>query len=145
MNRSNKSDLEFKTGTHGRVPGKAMAVDADEAGVRRAFRLPSVATANVVVEVNGKAYEVVDICRDGVGLRIAKDAPFPVAGEKVRLTVSLAGTAYDASGRIIHVSPDFSDQYLCGIQFVDLKAKFLETLTTFLEARRLDWFADQQG
>jgi len=66
MNRSNKSDLEFKTGTHGRVPGKAMAVDADEAGVRRAFRLPSVATANVVVEVNGKAYEVVDICRDGL-------------------------------------------------------------------------------
>jgi hypothetical protein len=43
------------------------------------------------------------------------------------------------------VSPDFSDQYLCGIQFVDLKNKFLKILTTFLEARRLDWFAGQQG
>ena len=144
MSRSNKSDLEFKTGVRGRVAGKATVGAEDDAGVRRAFRLPNVA-ANVVVEVNGRAHEVVDICRDGVGLRIAKDAPFPVAGEKVRLTVALDGATQDVAGRIIHVSPDFSDQYLCGIQFVDLKPKFLQKLTTFLEARRLDWFADQQG
>lgn len=144
MSRSNKSDLEFKSSVRGRSSGKATASEAKEPGVRKSFRLPSVA-ANVVVSVNGKAYEVVDICRDGVGLRIAKDTPFPVAGEQVQLTVSLAGAAHDAVGRIIHVSPDFSDQYLCGIQFVDLKGKFLETLTTFLEARRLDWFAGQQG
>lgn len=144
MSQSKKSGLEFKTGARGRSPGKATADEVGEAGVRRAFRLPSPA-AHVVVAVNGMTHEVVDICRDGVGLRIAKDAPFPVAGEKVRLTVSLAGDAHDADGRIVHVSPDFSDQYLCGIQFVDLKAKFLKTLTTFLEARRLEWFADQQG
>ena len=144
MTRSSKSDLEFKTGVRGLSAGEAMVGMADDAGVRRAFRLPGVA-AHVVVEINGSAYEVVDICRDGVGLRIAKDAPFPVAGEKVRLTVSLEGVTHNASGRIIHVSPDFSDQYLCGIQFVDLKDKFLKILTTFLEARRLDWFAGQQG
>lgn len=141
MSRTNRSDLEFETDARSRGGGKALASAEDAAGVRRAFRLPSVA-ANVVVTVNGMAHEVVDICRDGVGLRIAKDAPFPVAGEKVRLSVTLDGAPHDAAGRIIHVSPDFSDQYLCGIQFVDLKPKFLKTLTTFLEARRLDWFAD---
>lgn len=145
MSRSSKSDLEFKTAASGRSPGKAEAEEAGEAGVRRAFRLPSMAAANVMVEVNGTGYEVVDICRDGVGLRIAKDASFPVAGERVRLTVTLDGAVHDAAGRIVHVSPDFSDQYLCGIQFVDLKGKFLKILHTFLDARRLDWFAGSQG
>ena len=144
MTRSSKSDLEFKNGGSDRSSGKVTADLADDAGVRRAFRLPSVA-ANVVVKVNGSAYEVVDICRDGVGLRIAKDAPFPIAGEKVSLTVSLAGAAHEAVGRIIHVSPDFSDQYLCGIQFIDLKDKFRKTLVTFLESRRLAWFAGEKG
>lgn len=145
MSRLNKSGLELKTDAGDRATAKKTADKAGAAGVRRAFRLPSLAVENLVVAVNGREYEVVDICRDGVGLRIAKDAPFPVAGEKVKLTVSLAGVPYDAGGRVIHVSPDFSDQYLCGVQFVDLKGKFLKTLTTFLEARRLDWFASQQG
>ena len=132
-----KSALEFEDNS-------APQADKEVGGVskRDAFRLPFAAMEEVTVKLNGQTYEVVDICRDGVGLRLAKDAAFPEAGEKVKIIVTLDGESHNIVGRIIHISPDFFDQYLCGIQFVDLKVGFKKNLTSLLKKRRTDWFSE---
>jgi len=138
MSRKDKTGLEFEQagekGSDGVAKPKA-------GGVRQAYRLHKDVADKVAVSMNGKPFVVVDLGYEGIGVRFSKDDILPIAGEIVAITMSFNGETHDLSGKVVHISPDFTDKYLCGIQFVKPKAAFTKKLEAFLEANRSTLFA----
>ncbi len=119
--------------------GKEMAEDV----IRKSFRLPQSESENVVIKVNDSVYEIVDLSPCGVGVRLSKDGDFPSTGEKVALEIIMLGKKYSLAGKIVHMSPDYSNQYLCGIKFVKPKKAFSKELESYLKNDRLHLFAEK--
>ncbi len=134
------------TGIEILTPGKKTVRKKEKAEdvVRKSFRLPQSELQEVVTSVDGVKYEVVDLSLSGVGVRLPKDADFPASGDKVDLEIAIVDKKHSLAGKVVHMSPDYSNQYLCGIKFTNAKKSFQKDLEAFLKNNRDHLFAEKE-
>ena len=146
MSRKEIGGLEFEQDNSGAVdvPAKPLRRESDkDKQIRHAYRLTKDVGEDVKVALNGKSFLAVDLGYEGVGVRVSKNDKFPSAGEELTINISFDGGTHEVTGKVVHVSPDFSDQYLCGIKFLGDDSSFAGKLEAFLDRGRSSLFGGQ--
>jgi hypothetical protein len=109
--------------------------------IRQSYREP-VKNEPLTVSVNGTAYGIADIGSRGIGVYL--DRPDELApGGNYPVTIELQGQTLQLLGRVIHVSPDPIEKYLCGIELTNLGPTEEKSLQEFLQRMHDLFFANK--
>ena len=102
---------------------------------RKSFRLPIGENQTVTASIEGKKYDVVNIVgseRVGIGIRLKKKDTFAIGEKLTAIQLILKSSLVKIKGIVLHVSPDGSGRYLCGIELINLDDETLTALRKFI-------------
>jgi len=108
--------------------------------IRHSFRVPCIPEDEAEVGIDGKNFSVVNLGCRGLGIRlphvhdlaagdIIKNFEFRIGGQKVSL-----------KGRVIHISMEDEDSFLCGISLIELSEDQENFLYSLIQRRRQQLF-----
>ena len=89
----------------------------------------------VTASIEGKKYDDVNIVgseRVGIGIRLKKKDTFAVGEKLTAIQLILKSSLVKIKGIVLHVSPDGSGRYLCGIELINLDDNTLTALRKFI-------------
>ncbi len=113
---------------------------------RKSFRLPISQSETVTASISGKKYDVVNIVgseRVGIGIRLKKKDIFSAGEEISGIQLVLKSSLVKLKGIVLHVSPDGSGRYLCGIELIKLDDETLTTLRKFIMESHANLFTKE--
>lgn len=109
--------------------------------VRQHFRIAVRSSEKLTARIFDKKYELVDVGSRGVGIRLGSEDLFLTLENELDIELDLHGRLLKLKGKIVHISPDDSEQSPCGIEFLDLDRESEETLLNFLKSGRTEMFS----
>lgn len=132
MNSKDSKGIETKSGGNNNSENGLELLKV----IRESFRTPKDESDKVTVQINDKDFEVVNIGSQGIGILIPQEDMFYV-NEKLRsIKLTWQGNPFSLQGKVVHISPDDSGNYLCGIQLINLDKKSEKKLKKYLQGNR---------
>jgi hypothetical protein len=124
------------------APAEGTRANADlQKIIRKNYREPITDGDAVCAKIDGLTYQVSDLGRSGLSLIVPTPEGF-LAGSSRNIALHLGTEIIALRGRITHLSPrETSDEFHCGIEFIDLNPKDKQTLQNFLTAHHAKLFA----
>ncbi len=107
---------------------------------RDSYRLPAQEDDAIAVTVDGENHEMLDIGSRGLGIYLTRGDALKVDDSVHNIVLELNGEKLQLAGRVVHISGDGADKFLCGIELVDMDEKTEQTLLTFVQDRRKNAF-----
>ncbi|MEW6426882.1 MAG: PilZ domain-containing protein [Thermodesulfobacteriota bacterium] len=92
----------------------SLAPKALEEVQRRSYRVP-LAGSEARVDIGGALFEVVNIGSRGIGIAVPREDSF-AGGQQLELTLELEGKRLVLRGRVVHLTRETEDCFLCGIR-----------------------------
>lgn len=101
--------------------------------IRNYFRITVRESDRIKIMADGQQYPIVDVGDKGVGIRLTEEDIFLSVEDPLNLELNLQDKILHLQGRIVHISPDGSGNYLCGIEFKDIDAKHRKKIMKYLQ------------
>ena len=145
MKRKNKKGSEIEPWEMQEPPKKPASASGDEMAqemetiTRKSFRGEVSESDAAEAQINGVGYQVVDIGSRGIGIALPHPESLSV-DETYTVNLLLHGKSFSLEGKVKHISPSASDQYLCGIELLNVDDEVEQRLLTFLNRKRAQLF-----
>ena len=108
--------------------------------IRQFFRIAVKETDSIAIKADGQEYDVVDIGDRGVGIRLSPEDIFLAVEDELEIELNIEGIAHDVQGKVVHISPNGPEEFLCGILFTKIDKKGSKHLMDFLQNSRTGIF-----
>ena len=108
--------------------------------IRQYFRITVKETDSITIKVDGQKYDVVDVGERGIGIRLSPEDIFLAVEDVLEIELNLDGTVNNLQGKVVHISPDGPEDFLCGIEFIKIDQKSNKHLLDYLQNSRTKIF-----
>ena len=108
--------------------------------IRQYFRITVKETDSITIKVDGQKYDVVDVGEGGIGIRLSAEDIFLAVEDVLEIELNTDGTVHNLQGKVVHISPDGPEDFLCGIEFINIDKKSSKKLLDFLQNSRTEIF-----
>ena len=110
--------------------------------IRHYFRITVKETDSITIKVDGQKYDVVDVGDNGIGIRLSPEDIFLAVEDELGIELNIDGIVHNLQGKVVHISPNGPEEFLCGIEFVKLDVKSKDQLMGYLQNSRTEIFND---
>lgn len=144
----NNDGLDFETGT----PDELQNSSADASPKhdpelkdisRHGFRFPIAEIGSIKVLIADSSFDLVNIVINdtaAIGVRVHREDIFAVNEELPVVRLKLLDRDFKLTGRVLHISPDVTGHYICGIMLNRLTAEDRQTFKTFIQRLHSELF-----
>jgi hypothetical protein len=108
--------------------------------IRQYFRIAVKETDSITIKVDGQEYGVVDVGDRGIGIRLSPEDIFLAVEDELGIELDIGGIVHNLQGKVVHISPNGPEEFLCGIEFIKIDKKSKEQLMDYLKNSRADIF-----
>ncbi|MBU0731035.1 MAG: PilZ domain-containing protein [Proteobacteria bacterium] len=113
-----------------------------EGVIRQCFRLQLTGSEVITADIKDDTFEIVDLGINGVGITLKYGNLFSV-GEELTLSLTLDGKKFSLQGVVVHISPDTYDNFLCGIELINLDKDSAKKFETYFQQHRAKIFQNE--
>jgi len=110
--------------------------------IRQYFRITVDETDSITIKVSGQKYDVVDVGDNGIGIRLSPEDIFLAVEDELGIELNIDGIVHNLQGKVVHISPNGPEEFLCGIEFIKIDQKSKEQLMGYLQNSRTEIFKD---
>ena len=110
--------------------------------IRQYFRINVNETDSITIKVNGQKYDVVDVGDNGIGIRLSPEDIFLAVEDELGIELNIDGIVHNLQGKVVHISPNGPEEFLCGIEFIKIDQKSKEQLIGYLQNSRTEIFKE---
>ena len=110
--------------------------------IRQYFRINVKDTDSITIKVDGQKYDVVDVGDSGIGIRLSPEDIFLAVEDELGIELNIDGIVHNLQGKVVHISPNGPEEFLCGIEFIKIDQKSKEQLMGYLQNSRTEIFKD---
>ena len=105
--------------------------------MRKYFRISVRGNDAVSIKINSVPYEIIDFGDRGIGVRLSPEDIFVSVGDELPIELKIENKVHNLQGKVVHISPEGPEEFLCGIEFINVdkktKAQFLDYLQSWRE------------
>ncbi|KPK27508.1 MAG: hypothetical protein AMJ61_05610 [Desulfobacterales bacterium SG8_35_2] len=103
---------------------------------RKYFRISLKGNEAVSVKINNVPYEVMGLNDGGIGIKLTSEDILVSVGDEFPLELKIEDMMQSLQGKVVHISPAGAEEFLCGIEFLNLDTGTKKKLLEFLESCR---------
>ena len=104
--------------------------------MRKYFRINVADNDAVSIKINKVPYDVIDVGNRGIGIRLSPEDIFVAVEDELPIELKINNRVHNLQGKVVHISPSGPDEFLCGIEFINIDKKTKDTLLKYLESCR---------
>jgi hypothetical protein len=116
-----------------------IAASKDEI-IRNSYRIPCVPEDEAEVGIAGKKFSVINLGSRGLGIRLPHVHDFAAGDLIEKFEFRMGGQRVSLKGRVIHISMEDENTFLCGISLIDLSEDQENILCSLILRRRQQLF-----
>jgi hypothetical protein len=110
---------------------------------RKYFRISVKGNDAVSIKINKIPYEVLALNDGGIGIRLGSEDILVAVGDELPLELKIEDLVQKLQGKVVHISPSGPEEFLCGIEFLNMDKTTKAKLMDFLESCREKVFRDE--
>ena len=110
---------------------------------RKYFRMNVRGNADISMKINDVEYEVIDVGDHGIGIKFSNEDIFISVGDELPIEIVIKGAVQKLHGRVVHISPTGPEEYLCGIDLINLDEKTKKEMINYLQSSRENAFKEE--
>ena len=111
--------------------------------MRKYFRISVKGSDTVSIKINNVPYDVIDVGDRGIGIRLTSEDIFFAVEDELPIQLSIGNVTHDLQGKVVHISPSTTEEYLCGIEFTNIDSEARTKLMDYLQTCREKIFKDE--
>ena len=112
--------------------------------IRHHFRVTVQKSDKISIKVNGVEYEIVDMGLQGIGISLTPEDIFLTVEDFLDIELNIDGIIHKLEGKIVHISPQEPEVFLCGIEFIKLDKKTKQKLIDYIKNYRSHVLKDSE-
>ena len=101
---------------------------------RNYFRISVRGSDDISMKINDATYEVINLGDHGIGIRLTPEDIFFEVDDELSITLMIKGVTHNLQGKVVHISFSGPEEYLCGIDLINLDQQVKEELLGYLES-----------
>jgi hypothetical protein len=109
---------------------------------RKYFRISITGNEDISMKINDATYEVINVGDHGIGIRLTSEDIFFAVDDELPIELKIIGVIHNLQGKVVHISLSGPEEYLCGIDLINLDDQVKEELRGYLENSRKKVFGD---
>jgi c-di-GMP-binding flagellar brake protein YcgR len=110
---------------------------------RKYFRINLKGNDTVTVRINNVSYEIFDLSDGGIGILLGSEDLLLKEGDELPIELHIEGQVLNLRGRVQHINPVGKEEFLCGIEFINVDDHTRSALTQFVQACREKIFKEE--
>lgn len=103
---------------------------------RKYFRISVEGNEDISIKVNDAVYDVIDVGDHGIGIRLTSEDIFFSVDDELPIELKIKGVVHKLQGKVVHISPSGPEEFLCGIDLINLDKESKDELMGYLQACR---------
>ena len=111
--------------------------------MRKYFRISVNGNDAVSIKINNVPYEVIDVGDHGIGIRLSPEDIFVAVEDELPIELKIEGLVHNLQGKVVHISPEGPEEFLCGIEFTNIDKKTKTKLMEYLQSCREKIFKEE--
>ena len=111
--------------------------------MRKYFRISVQGDDTVSMKINNVAYDMIDVGDRGIGIRLTPEDIFLAVEDELPIELKIYGLIHNLQGKVVHISPSGPEEFLCGIEFMNIDKKAKENLMAYLQSYREKIFKEE--
>jgi c-di-GMP-binding flagellar brake protein YcgR len=111
-----------------------------KAAMRKHFRVSVRGNNDISVMINDVKYEIFDISEGGIGILLSAEDIFISAGDELQVDLTIKETTNNVQGKVAHISPEGPEEFLCGIEFININQDLKGFLAHFVQSYKESMF-----
>ena len=104
--------------------------------MRKYFRVSVKGSSAISIKINEVPYDVIDVGDHGIGIRLTSEDIFIAVDDELPIELRIKDVVHKLQGKVVHISPAGPQEFLCGIDFINLDQKIKEELMAYLQSYR---------
>ncbi|UCD65847.1 MAG: PilZ domain-containing protein [Deltaproteobacteria bacterium] len=111
--------------------------------MRKYFRISVTGSEAISIKINNVPYDVVDVGDRGIGIRLGPEDIFVAVDDELPIELKIEDLVYNLQGKVVHISPEGPEEFLCGIEFINIDNDAREKLMDYLQSYREKIFKEE--
>jgi c-di-GMP-binding flagellar brake protein YcgR len=111
--------------------------------MRKYFRVSVEGNGDITIKINEAKYDVIDVGDNGIGIKLTPEDIFVAVEDELPIELKIEGMIHNLQGKVVHISPEGPEEFLCGIEFINIDKKAKKKLMDYLQSYREKIFEDQ--
>jgi len=111
--------------------------------MRKYFRISVRGNGDISIKINEAQYEVIDVGDHGIGIKLGPEDIFVAVEDELPIELKIEGMIHNLQGKVVHISPEGPDEFLCGIELINIDKKSKEKLMEYLQTCRENIFKEE--
>lgn len=111
--------------------------------MRKYFRINVKGNGDISIKINEAKYEVIDVGDNGIGLKLSPEDIFVAVQDELPIELTIEGMIHHLQGKVVHISPAGPEEFLCGIEFINIDKKSKDKLMNYLQTCREKIFKEE--
>ena len=111
--------------------------------MRRYFRISVKGNGDITIKINEAKYEVIDVGDRGIGIKLTPEDIFVAVEDELPIEMKIQGIVHNLQGKVVHISPAGPEEFLCGIEFINIDKKSKDGLMNYLQNCREQIFKEE--
>lgn len=109
---------------------------------RDIFRIPVHESHDVSALIEKQSFPVINLGSKGLGILLSEEDAFPASDRILSILLRLNGKQFELQGKIVHVSPHDSGNYLCGVELIGMTSQCEKTIADYIKKHRSSMFTE---
>ena len=110
---------------------------------RKYFRISVMGSDDISMKINDATYDVIDLGDHGIGIKLTPEDIFFGVDDELSITLIIKGVTHNLQGKVVHISLSRPEEYLCGIDLINLDKQVKEELLGYLESCKKKIFSGE--
>ena len=110
---------------------------------RKYFRINVKGNGDISIKINEAKYEVIDVGDNGIGLKFSPEDILVAVEDELPIELTIEGMTHNLQGKVVHISPAGPEEFLCGIEFINISNESKDKLIKYLQTCREKIFKEE--
>jgi len=110
---------------------------------RNYFRVSVKGNDEISIKINEAQYEVIDVGDHGIGIKLTPEDIFVAVEDELPIELKIEGMVHNLQGKVVHISPAGPEEFLCGIDLINIDKKVKKELMDYLQGCREKIFKEE--
>ncbi len=111
--------------------------------MRKYFRIEVSGKGDISIKINDAKYEVIDVGDKGIGIKLSPEDIFVAVEDELSIELRIEGVIHNLQGKVVHISPSGPEEFLCGIELINIDKESKEKLMEYLQNCRENIFKEE--
>jgi len=111
--------------------------------MRKYFRVSVKGNGDISIKINEAKYDVIDVGDNGIGIKLTPEDIFVAVEDELPIELKIEGMIHNLQGKVVHISPAGPEEFLCGIELINIDKKAKKKLMSYLQACREKIFEEE--